>query len=69
MDKLLEAASESEQHSSTFINLRNDHTESNVHHMLNNLPNYANSKVWQELIKRKASIGNVVITPSKKYHD
>ena len=56
MDKLLEVASESEQYSSNFINLRNETGENNVHHMLNNLPKYANSKVWQDLIKRKARV-------------
>ena len=56
MDKLLEVASESEQYSSTFINLRNENGDNNVHHLLNNLPKYANSKVWQDLIKRKARV-------------
>jgi len=36
--------------------------------MLNSLPKYANSQVWQEMIKRKAVLTNEVVggTPSKK---
>ena len=67
MDKLLEVASESEQYSSNFINLRNENGDNNVHHLLNNLPKYANSKVWQDLIKQKARVveNSVGSTPQK----
>lgn len=66
MDRLLEAATESEGHSSTFISLRNENNDTQVHNMLDKLPKYANSKVWQDMIKRKASKGNMPITPKKQ---
>lgn len=66
MDKLLEIASESEQNSTQFISLRNEGGHTAVHTMLNNLPDYVNSKVWQDWIKRKASMSNEFGTPTKK---
>ena len=51
MDRLLDTVSERE---SGLVNLADQHEQSKIGSLLNNLPNYANSRVWQDMIKQKA---------------